>query len=538
MPGPAAADPDTVSTATPALDLGWRHRAIDLACVLVPTALSAVLVLHGLGSRDLWVDEGATFSYASQHGAALWHAVIGDAGNMMAYYAAMHVVMELFGTSPDVLRLPSAICTVATVPVCFALVKRLFDRRAATLSALLVAASVPLVYWGQMARAYAPAVLLVSASTLAFVVALQTGRRAAWACYCVFSVLAIYCILLTGLVVVAQYCSLALRRRQDLPVARLVASIATIASLSVPIAVIGLVRGDSRLDWLPATGPPLDAANQYLVKFVASAEQGGVASGGEVRLVVLGMLAAWLLAACLFAVCVARRHRCDESFAWGLLLGTFLLPALATYAISELIHPVLSDRYLLSVVAPASMVAGVACSRIRPAAGAWLAGQALVGLRIVQITPTYGVSLEDWQAATSYVLGRTQPHDCAAFFIADGYMVFDYYLLRDERPHETLPDPVLPDSPWSTKQPYVLDPATIPRAQLPRIVASCPRLWLVETHQAGQRPGSGVPLFQVEKFHGYNLLMREIRPSYLPVSQRTYTGVKVVLYVREPAAGT
>jgi 4-amino-4-deoxy-L-arabinose transferase-like glycosyltransferase len=67
---------------------------------------------------------------------------------------------------------------VASVPVCYALVRQLFDRRAATISAFFVAASVPFVYWGQTARAYAPAVFLVSASTLAFVVGLQTARRA------------------------------------------------------------------------------------------------------------------------------------------------------------------------------------------------------------------------------------------------------------------------------------------------------------------------------------------------------------------------
>jgi mannosyltransferase len=229
---------------------------IGLAAVAVPTILSAILVLHDLGSRSLWVDEGATVGYSSQHGAAaLWHAITSDGGNMLAYYTGMHVVIRLFGSSPEVLRLPSAIAVILTVPVCFALVRRLFDRRAATFSAFFAASSLPLVYWGQQARAYAVAVLLVTASTLAFVVALQTRRRAAWACYCLVSALAIWTILLAALVIAAQCVALAARRRADLPLKQIGVSAPSVVILSVPVALIALAHGSTQLGWLPPTGP-------------------------------------------------------------------------------------------------------------------------------------------------------------------------------------------------------------------------------------------------------------------------------------------
>ncbi|MGH9297928.1 MAG: glycosyltransferase family 39 protein, partial [Acidimicrobiales bacterium] len=496
---------------------------------------SAFLVLHDLGSRSLWVDEGATFAYASQRGIGLWHAVTADGGNMMAYYAAMHLVIGLFGSSPEVLRLPSAAATVATVPVCFALVARIFDRRAATLSALLVAASVPLVFWGQMARAYAPAVLFLSASTLAFVVALQSGRKIAWIAYCALSVVAIYTILLAALVITAQFLALAFRRREDLPLARIGLSAGAVIVLSVPLGLVALAHGTSQLDWMPATGPPFDATNRYLANFVASATQGGVPSGGQEHLVFVGMAAAWVLAAAHFAHCLARRRRSEETFAWALLGGTFLLPLLTTYAVSELVHPLLSDRYLLAVVAPASMTAGVACSRIRPAPGAWMAGLLLAGLRLAQIPPTYAVSLEAWQPATSYVLQRAQPHDCAGFFVADGFPVFDYYLLASGLPAGRLPEPVLPESRWSARTPYELDPATFSPVELRRTAASCPRLWLVETHQTGIAPAPGVPSYQVRKLHAYRALVREIHGYYVKVARKVFTGVAVVLFDRRTA---
>jgi hypothetical protein len=518
----------TVGGRSPAID-----RLIGWAAVAAPTLLSAILVLHDLGSRSLWVDEGATVGYSSQHGAAaLWRAITSDGGNMLAYYAGMHVVIRLFGSSPEVLRLPSAIAVILTVPVCYWLVRRLFDRRAATFSAFFVAASLPLVYWGQMARAYTVAVLLLSASTLAFVVALQTRRRTAWACYCLVSALAVWTILLAALVLAAQYCALAARRRTDVPVKQIAGSAAAVVTLSVPVALVALAHGSTQLGWLAATGPPLDATNRYLLKFLASAEQGGVPISGQARLLTVLTLAAWLLAGALCVACMARRRRGDESFAWALVIATFVLPAVATYAISELIHPVFSDRYLLTVVAPASMVAGIACSRIRPRPAAWLAGLAIVSLRLVAVAPSYNVPLESWQGATTFVLQRSQPHDCAAFFVADGYTVFDYYVHRLATSHETVPTPVLPESPWSIRHVYELDPATIPPAQLPALVASCPRLWLIETHQAGKAQAPGVPPYQVAKRTAYHRLMGEIDPSYVKIAATNFTAVRVVLYER------
>lgn len=508
---------------------------VGLASVLGPTALSAVLVIHDLGARSLWVDEGATFAYSSHGGLGLWHSITADGGNMVAYYAAIHLVMAVFGSSPFVLRLPSALATVATVPVCFLLVRRLFDRRAATFAAFFVAGSVPLVYWGQMARGYALAVLLTTGATLAFVTAVQTGRRLAWACYCVLSVLAISTILLSALVVVAQYCSLALIGRPQRPLRGAVVSAAIIVLGALPVGIVALAHGTAQINWIAATGPPFDAANQYLFKFVASAEQGGVRTGSAVLLVVIGMSLAWALAVGFFVASLVKR-KSRERFAWGVLLATSLVPSIATYAVSELVHPVLSDRYLLCVVAPASMAAGVACSRIRPSPAAYLAGLALLGARLVQIPPTYGVSLEDWRSATSYVLTRTEPHDCVAFFVSDGYPVFDYYLLRSGRPRASDPTPVLPAAPWSSRRAFELDPATFSPSELRSTVRSCPRLWLVETHQTGMPAGPGVPPYQVEKYDAYHRLRPEIHHHYTEVSKRLFTGVRIVLFVRRPGA--
>src|SRR5581483_5352178 len=64
----------------------WR----TMLALGVPCLVAAVLCALELSARSLWLDEGASVSIASQHGAALWHAFARDGGNMIAYYALLH----------------------------------------------------------------------------------------------------------------------------------------------------------------------------------------------------------------------------------------------------------------------------------------------------------------------------------------------------------------------------------------------------------------------------------------------------------------
>ena len=84
----------------------WPSIRRDPFPILIAVVAGGVMSAIGLGTRSLWLDEGSTFAIASQHGAALWHAVEHDGGNMIAYYLLMHVVIAWFGHAAWVLRLP------------------------------------------------------------------------------------------------------------------------------------------------------------------------------------------------------------------------------------------------------------------------------------------------------------------------------------------------------------------------------------------------------------------------------------------------
>jgi mannosyltransferase len=510
-----------------------RRPPLSLIELGAPTALAAGLVLFDLGARSLWVDEGDTFTTASQHGSRLWDAALNDGGNMFTYYLGMHFWTVVFGSSEFWLRLPTALAAVATVPVCFYLMTRLFDRRAAVFGSVLVAASLPFVWWAQNARAYLVAVFLVCGSTLALVVAVQTRRRLAWVLYAVLSALAVYTILLSALVLLAQAVSLLARRGRDLSWKALVGAGAAVGLMLVPLLVVVASHGTRSVQWETRPGPLFGVGDRYLLDFLASSRTDGVPfSAPVVDLLTAATILCWVLGVGLFLRRVVRRDASEEAWGLGLLLSWFVVPPVAIYLISVSFQPILTDRYLLPALPPASMLAGVVLSRLRPRLVAVAAVAAVLVLRVWVILPGYGVSLENWRQGVIDVTARSQPDDCIAFFTADGYTAFDYYVTHLRSRPGPVPMLVLPETTWAAHRVYALDPESIPVAHMPEVVASCPRLWLVLSHDRGNPPGPGVLAYQVRVYETQEALTSELDASYRQSSTLAFTGANVVLYVR------
>jgi hypothetical protein len=489
-------------------------------CALCAT-LASGLVLYDLGARSLWVDEATTWGVARQHGAALWQAVLQDGGNMSGFYMATHFVVELFGSSPLVLRFAPALAFVATVPCCYLLVRRLFDPAAAVLASLLFVASEPTVYWAQQARGYLPAVFFVVAAALALTVAVQERSRHAWIWFTVLGALACYMLLIAGLAVIALLISLVLVPRRQLELRRVLVATVGIGVLCIPLAAMALRRGGGQLDWIAGTSY---AFAKYLGRFALSAPNN--------NLVALAGLAAVVAGIVILVARLARHGRSLEAFAPGLLVSSALFPVAVMALVSWLGQPLLSDRYLLPDVSGLSILAGVGLSRLRPAPVGWVLCAALASFRLVEVPSTYGIPIETWSTATSYVLDHYPPGDCIAFFVADGFTAFDYYLLADD-PRSLLPDPVLPATSWSSSTPFVLDPETLSPGRFAAVTARCPGLVLVYTHQAGEKPGPGVPAYQVRKQDAYDQLQRELAAAHFVQQRRMrFTGVDVSFLVR------
>ncbi len=221
--------------------------------MLVPAIAGAIVCLVDLNTRSLWLDEGSTFAIASQGGAALWHGISHDGGNMLAYYLLMHVVIGLFGDAAWVMRMPSVMASAATGALVAAIARRLFDDPRTTIAAgLLTVISLPLVFWGQDARGYALLVAFTCASFLALIAILQTPiryepSRASVIAYVVTLVLAFYVGYDVALVIPAQVVLLLVFRERARVV---IGCLAVVAALCVPLAVMAASRGSGQLFWV------------------------------------------------------------------------------------------------------------------------------------------------------------------------------------------------------------------------------------------------------------------------------------------------
>jgi mannosyltransferase len=452
--------------------------------VAVPTLLALVLGAVDLDSRSIWLDEAATASITAQHGAALGSAMARDGGNMLGYYALIHVLVGWFGSSLVVLRLPSVIGAVATTALVVVLARRWFSRRVALVAGLFSAVSLPAVYWAQNARSYALMMAFVAASYLSFCALVDTpegarGGRRALVAYVVTTTLALYMSFVAVLVIPAQLVALVGRRRRVRPV---VAAVVVVAALCAPLAVLARSRGSGQLFWVPR--PNLAALGPVLVALSSAGFQPDFHLSATGIFLTVATVAAFAAALWYVASHLVRDRSTARVRGELLVVGWLVVPLVLSFVESHVAEPTFTARNLLvSLPAGAIVLARVVADRRfgRIAGAGLVAG--FVGFRAAQLVPSYGRSPENWNAVTLRILQYAEPRDCVGFYPSDGRMAFLYYLDHFPSITQYVPRPVLPATPFSENVPYVERYATLPDTSLKRIAASCPRLWLVVSHQ-------------------------------------------------------
>jgi mannosyltransferase len=433
---PQVRRPEAAVRATP------HGRAWDVGVVALPATVSIALCVYELTARSLWLDEAATVAIAGQHGSAFWNAAAHDGGNMLGYYALLHVLIGWFGDGAFVIRLPSVLAAGAAAGAVSLLGLRLFDRRVALAAGMLAAVSLPLVFWGQDARGYAAMIALVAGSFVAFAALVQSGRRRAWIAYVVLTTLSVYASYIAIFALPAQLVALAWGRHAR---RRSLGGMAACAVCWIPLAVLAVSRGSGQLFWIPRPNFKLE---RQVIQALTSA-------GFEPNfrpVAVATPLAILTVALLLFAAArVVQRPR------WGplLALAWLVVPLVLMWLWSFVGQPIFTPRNLLVSLPAVALLLGWALGQSRLG---WAALVVLIALRAVALAPSYGTSPENWRAATAYVLHASRPGDCVAFYPLDTSMPFDSYAHEPVRPHV---------------EQYVTPP----------VPSGCPRVWLVASHQ-------------------------------------------------------
>ena len=513
-------------------------RLLEIGIVAVPCAIAALLAFHEITARSLWLDEAASVAIASQHGVALWHAMEHDGGNMLAYYALLHLVLNLLGDGALAIRFASALATVATVGLVCLLARRLFDRPAALAAGLLTAVSLPLVYWGQDARSYALMMMFVTASFLAFVslVDREPGAPASrwgWLAYVAATVLAAYMSFEALLVVPAQLIALASVRRS---LRAVISAVAVAGSCCLPLLVLAERRGSSQLFWVPK--PNLTQLHQMLETLLSAGLQPSfhLTAAGTPLLVLSGALVLAVAAAIVAAVTRARgpSGRGEDRRSWPqvLVLCWLLVPVAMSLLESCLVQPINLPRAALVSLPAASLLlaSGVMDHRVPRVLG-WSAVGVLLALRALQLAPSFGASPENWRAATAHVLAAVRPGDCTAFYPSDGREAFSYYVGAHTPAAARAPRAVLPPVPWGEVKPYVEDYSSPSSSGLSRIEATCTRLWFISSHR-GQRNGPSASRSDYARYQALLGTLTRVYGRGRTVSYGWASPVRVELFTR------
>ncbi|MGB8769870.1 MAG: glycosyltransferase family 39 protein [Candidatus Korobacteraceae bacterium] len=393
-----------------------RRRVWFLTLV---TLAGAGFRLFHLGTKSLWLDEGATVTLARMawpHFVHVWW--YGEASFQGAFFLLMRGWLHL-GQSEVWVRLPAAIFGIASIPLIYLVGRKLMGVGPALASAAILAFSPTHVYYSQEARSYTMTILLVLVSSWFLVRAVEQNHERDWALWTVFGALAVYSHYFASLVLVAQACSLFFRKRPA-PWGRLIIHGLAILAIAAPglTYVLRVPPQGMTFPWMPK---PTPKQLLHLALFL----------GGSGEKFLLAMI---LWSAGVIAI---RRDRSGESTPgsyWRgmLVISWAVVPVLLT-ALVSLRHPVFVQRYMIFSLPATVMLAGRGMSALpKKRIGFWL----VVALCVTSI-PTlilgYRKPREDWRSATNVILASAQPGDAVVIYPFYAIVGFDYYRQLD--PH-------------------------------------------------------------------------------------------------------
>jgi 4-amino-4-deoxy-L-arabinose transferase-like glycosyltransferase len=332
-----------------------------LSCLI---GLALVLRLWGIGDQSFWLDEAFSVVHAR---AGLMHILSSGfewETNPPLYYMLVEIWTSLFGDSEAAARSLSALIGAATVPVIFAIGRKLLSPGAGFVAALLFAIAILQIDYGQEARQYALLVLALSVALLGAVMALadradddMPPRRAG--------------ILFTGGIVIAVYShDIAIFYWAALDLSLLLALLLAPPSPGLPrffvhwagynliallftapqLYAIWHLRAAPAVDWLPPPSLGFIAAVVQSLLFSEFARAWPVGTLGAIVAV----------AAIVWATIVNRRS--PPAICFGLVLS---LLSFALIVGVSLARPVMLVRTTLWVPVPLYVFLGVAIGALR-----------------------------------------------------------------------------------------------------------------------------------------------------------------------------
>ncbi|MCL7411687.1 MAG: glycosyltransferase family 39 protein [Methanosarcinaceae archaeon] len=411
------------------------------------TLLGAYLRIHNLGTQSIWLDEGASYRYIQDTLMGTYRTAV-SANEAPITFVLLHL-MSYFGTSEFMLRFPSAISGILTIPVIYFVGSSLFGKEEGVISAFLLSISMMHLWYSQEARMYAHMTLFSLMSLYFFYQANKENTKKLWAYYVIATSLAFYSHYYTVFVIipevfyylVSQIVVPSVNKRKlfisDPKNIRLFSiSMVALFICILPFLTIFVKQALSRVSSAPTWGmqQSLNFIPSMLIQF--STQKSGTTSLIFILIFVIGLIAAAL--------------RQKEQFTF---LGIFLvIPLTASYILAGSMP--FSPRYLLFLL-PVYLI--LVSRGITAIAGFFYLSKgssskdtvkkrhnamilvvllfALISLPL--ITGYYNsIQKNDWRVTSEYLQTVTQPGD--AIVTLPGYMSQPLVYYYDNSSDETM----------------------------------------------------------------------------------------------------
>jgi len=456
---------------------GWLVVGI-LMCV------AAFLTTHAIGAKSLWLDEALSARIAQFDPADGVSATYSTPtpGAIALYYVLLHF-WSAVSSDETWLRLLSAICAVAAIPLVYLLGTRLIGRAAGVTAATVVALSPFVVAYSQQARPYTLVILLSTALTLIFYSAMKGGGLRIWLLYAVAAIAGLYAHTTVAYLIAAQGgvagVDLILFRRHSFPtIASRVAAGAIIVLACLPL--IGQFSAAGLAGVPPPTIQNVGVTLYHL-------------TGGTTLLAVTGV---GILAIPFVGWSWLRRGRGLE---FSILIAASVAP-IALELLVSLQRPMFIERYLAMAVPGLALVIASAVELLsalrltfsstvaRPSPrSSTIVRVAALALIVVLALRSVGVVYtgweEQWRNAVEMVAAEAQPGDAVVVYPGYARLPFDYYASKQSIFQDVVP--VFPSVSWGQ---YF--PAAGPSLETSLSDAKrTGRVWLV--YQSGDGVGIG-----------------------------------------------
>src|SRR5215831_8252289 len=131
-------------------------------CVLI--AVGGFLRLYGLDFQSLWQDEGLQYYVATQNSIGQLFRQTGSFHPPLSFI--VNHLFLLLGDSDFLLRLPSTLCGIASLPILYVLGRELTSKKAAVFAVFVLAFSPFHIWYSQEARMYSQLLFLSLVSSV------------------------------------------------------------------------------------------------------------------------------------------------------------------------------------------------------------------------------------------------------------------------------------------------------------------------------------------------------------------------------------